>query len=78
MLEARIRAAVDQMEAGVAQLVEMGIQLREIERGLIDFPAFIGGREIWLCWELGEAEEIHFWHERNAGYASRRPLIELT
>jgi hypothetical protein len=78
MLEARIRAVVDQMEAGVGRLVDLGIQLRESARGLIDFPALAGGRQVWLCWELGEVEQIHFWHEMNAGYSSRRPLIELT
>ncbi len=78
ILEARIRAVVDQMEAGVGRLVDLGIQLRDIEQGLIDFPALAGGRPVWLCWELGEEEEIHFWHDLNAGYGARRPLIELT
>jgi hypothetical protein len=78
LLEARIRAVVDQMEAGVARLVEMKIQLRDIEQGLIDLPALAGGRPIWLCWELTEDDEIHFWHPTDAGYADRRPLIELT
>jgi hypothetical protein len=78
LLEARLRAVVDQMEAGVARLVELDVQLRDIEQGLIDFPALSAGRPIWLCWQLGEAEEIHFWHDLGTGYASRRPLIELT
>ena len=78
MLEARIRAVVDQMEAGVGRLVELDVQLRDIESGLIDFPALSAGRAIWLCWQLGEPEEIHFWHDLSTGYAGRRPLIELT
>jgi hypothetical protein len=78
LLEARIRAVVDQMEAGVARLVELDVQLRDIEQGLIDFPALSAGRAIWLCWQLGEPDEIHFWHDLGTGYAARRPLIELT
>ena len=77
MLEARIRAAVDQMEAGVSRLVELDVQLRDIQSGLIDFPALSAGRAIWLCWQLDEPEEIHFWHDLSTGYAGRRPLIEL-
>ncbi len=78
ILEARMRAVVDQMEAAVARLVDLSVQLRDIESGLIDFPALVAGRPVWLCWQLGEDEEIHFWHELHAGYGGRRPLIELT
>ena len=44
------------------------IQIKDVERGLIDFPALLGGREIFLCWEL-EDDDIEFWHELDAGYA---------
>ena len=49
------------------------IQVKDLDRGLIDFPAIIGGREVFLCWELGE-EDIEFWHELDAGYAGRERL----
>jgi hypothetical protein len=49
------------------------IQLKDLERGLVDFPALIGDREIFLCWEQSE-EDIEFWHELDAGYAGREPL----
>jgi len=49
------------------------IQVKDIERGLIDFPAIIGGREVFLCWEQDE-EDIEFWHELDAGYAGRERL----
>ncbi len=49
------------------------IQIKDLHRGLIDFPSLLGGREVFLCWEQGE-EDIEFWHELDAGYAGREPL----
>ncbi len=54
-------------------LQEAGIVVRDIDRGLIDFPALIEDREVYLCWEHGE-DEIGFWHELDAGYGGRQPL----
>jgi hypothetical protein len=54
-------------------LEESGIVLRDIDRGLLDFPALVDGREIYLCWELGE-DEVAYWHELDTGYGGRRPL----
>ena len=50
-----------------------GIVVRDVERGLIDFPAIRDGEEIYLCWELGE-DEVAWWHELDAGYTGRQPL----
>jgi hypothetical protein len=52
---------------------ESGIILRDIDRGLVDFPALIDGREVYLCWEVGE-DEVDFWHDMDAGYGGREPL----
>jgi hypothetical protein len=49
------------------------IQIKDIERGLLDFPALIGGREVFLCWEQDE-ETVEFWHDLDAGYAGRERL----
>ena len=49
------------------------IQLKDLDRGLMDFPAIIGGKEVFLCWEQDE-EDIEFWHELDAGYAGRERL----
>jgi len=73
----RMQGIVDQMAAAVARIDALGITLRDIERGLIDFPALASGRQVWLCWELGE-ERVGFWHELDTGFGSRRPLAELT
>lgn len=52
---------------------ESGIVLRDIDRGLVDFPAVIDGREVYLCWELGE-EDVAYWHDLDSGYRGREPL----
>jgi hypothetical protein len=75
-IELRIRGLVDQMQAGVAWLDQRGIVLRDIPTGLVDFPALVAGRQVWLCWRLGE-DRVDWWHELTAGVAGRRPLIEL-
>ncbi len=74
--EERIRALVYRMERYVSQLVAWDITLRDIETGLVDFPALVNGRQVCLCWRLGEAH-VGFWHELDAGFAGRRPLSDL-
>ena len=49
------------------------IQVKDLDRGLVDFPALLSGNEVFLCWELGE-DDIGFWHELDAGYAGRERL----
>lgn len=55
------------------RLQEAGIVLRDVDRGLVDFPSLRDGREIYLCWELGE-DEITHWHDLESGYPGREPL----
>jgi hypothetical protein len=76
LIRLRMQGLIDQMQAGVARIDALGITLRDIESGLIDFPALTSGRQIWLCWRLGE-EEVGWWHELSTGFSDRRPLIEL-
>jgi hypothetical protein len=52
---------------------EVGVILRDLERGLVDFPSLMDGREVYLCWVDGE-DELGYWHEIEAGYAGRQPL----
>jgi hypothetical protein len=56
------------------RLREMEVVLRDLDRGLIDFPALRDGREVYLCWVEREEDEIAFWHDLDAGYAGREPL----
>jgi hypothetical protein len=67
---------VQSMERAVRQIDAWGVTLRDIGSGLVDFPALVNGRPIWLCWKLGEGD-ITFWHELDAGIAGRKPLTEL-
>jgi hypothetical protein len=60
----------------VAELAAEGIVLRDVEQGLIDFPArSAGGRDYWLCWVVGEAE-VGWWHWPEDGFAGRTPVSE--
>jgi hypothetical protein len=56
------------------ELHELGVQLKDYTRGLIDFPAMRDGRIVLLCWQLGEGDEIEWWHEVEDGFAGRQPL----
>jgi hypothetical protein len=62
-----------ELQATMADLDEREIVLRDLDRGLIDFPAIRDGQEVYLCWVDGEPD-IGFWHELDAGYAGRREL----
>ena len=75
-LRLRMQGVIDQMQAGVARIDALGITLRDIETGLIDFPALVSGRQICLCWRLGE-DGVEWWHELSAGFSGRQPLAEL-
>jgi hypothetical protein len=77
LLRLSMQGLIDQMQAGVARLVELDVTLRDIASGLIDFPALVTGRPIWLCWRLGEGLEVGYWHPHDQGFDRRRPLAEL-
>jgi hypothetical protein len=62
-----------ELQGGVAAFQERDIVLRDLDRGLIDFPSIRDGDEVYLCWIEGEPD-IAFWHELDAGYAGRQPL----
>jgi hypothetical protein len=76
LLHMRLQAAFDQMQAAVSEIDGWGVQLREIETGLVDFPALALGRQIWLCWRLGE-DSVGWWHELSTGFGGRRKLEDL-
>jgi hypothetical protein len=49
------------------------LQIKNLHRGLVDFPAIVAGREVFLCWEEGE-EDVEYWHDLDAGFAGRSPF----
>jgi hypothetical protein len=69
----RVGEAYLELQAGVTGMTEREIVLRDLDRGLVDFPALRDGREVYLCWVDGEPD-IGFWHELDAGYAGRQAL----
>jgi hypothetical protein len=62
-----------ELSRAAAELEAVDIVLRDIDRGLVDFPAIREGTEVYLCWLLDE-DEIRFWHEPEAGFAGRQQL----
>ncbi|MDO8616410.1 MAG: DUF2203 domain-containing protein [Dehalococcoidia bacterium] len=80
LLDGELRDAREGMERTatminelVPQIQDMGCELKDIELGLIDFRAERDGREVYLCWRLGE-DRISWWHELQTGYSERQPL----
>ena len=71
--EQRINDLVTRMSAGIRSLAEQGVEVKDLNQGLIDFPHLRGGHVVYLCWRLGEGK-IRYWHEIEAGFAGRRYL----
>ena len=65
--------AMDQLNDLIDELQQVGVELKDFEQGLIDFPAVYQDREIYLCWKRGE-DKIVAWHEIDAGYAGRQDV----
>jgi hypothetical protein len=61
------------LKDGLEWLAERGILLRDPQTGLVDFPADVDGRRVFLCWRLGE-DEVAWYHDEDSGFAGRRPL----
>jgi hypothetical protein len=70
----RYVALLIELTRRTGELEELGVQLKDYERGLIDFPSLRDGRVILLCWQLGEGDQIEWWHDVEAGFAGRQPL----
>lgn len=57
----------------IEEIEELGILIKSLDEGLIDFPSLRFNEEVWLCWNIGE-EKIKFWHGKNEGFIGRKPL----
>ena len=67
-------AVLTELTTQVTELEALGVQLKDFERGLVDFPSLRDGRVVLLCWQLGEGDELEWWHDIDAGFAGRTPL----
>jgi hypothetical protein len=66
--------ALTELTGSLAELEGLGVQLKDFERGLVDFPSLRDGRVVLLCWQMGEGDELEWWHDVDAGFAGRTPL----
>jgi hypothetical protein len=63
----------EQLDALIHEILDTGVQIKDINIGLLDFSALRDGHEVYLCWKYGEGD-IAFWHEVDAGFAGRQPI----
>lgn len=73
LLKGRLDFLVKQINERLEAVEKTGALPKDLDLGLIDFPALIGGREAFLCWRLGESG-IRYWHDVSEGYGGRRRL----
>ena len=72
-LQRHIQAEARAIDGFVRELNDLGAEMKGFDIGLVDFPGEVDGHPAYLCWRLGEPAVAH-WHERDAGFAGRRPL----
>jgi len=65
--------ALQEAHDTLAEMEEIGVQVKDLEKGLLDFPSVMEGQDVLLCWKLGE-KEIGYWHTAEDGFAGRKPL----
>jgi len=72
-IEEELEKDTRQLEEYIEELRQLGVEPKSATEGLVDFPSFLDGREVYLCWKLGEPEVL-FWHDLDAGFRGRQPL----
>lgn len=72
-LEREAQELAREIEGYVAEIRQLGVQMKGLDTGLVDFPGEMDGRPVLLCWQLGE-ESVQYWHDEESGFAGRRPL----
>ena len=73
-VEEELDKEITRLQGFIEELEELGVELKDISRGLVDFRSMMDGREVYLCWLLGE-DEVGHWHELDAGFAGRHSLL---
>lgn len=72
-LKQELESMAEQLRQGIEQIHGFGCLVKDLDMGLIDFPALRQGQEVFLCWKLGE-KRIEFWHTTQEGFSGRKPL----
>ncbi len=72
-LEGQLEREAEAVAQAVDELQRLGLLVKDLDRGLVDFPALRNGEEVLLCWQVGEAE-VAWWHGLDEGFAGRKPL----
>lgn len=72
--ESQLEHELETLQGYIEELSDLGIEVKDASRGLVDFCSLLDGREVYLCWLLGE-EEVGHWHELDAGFAGRQSLM---
>jgi hypothetical protein len=75
-IEEELDKDIVRLQEFVVELRQLGVEPKSASEGLVDFPAIIDGRMVYLCWRLGESE-VQFWHELTAGFQERQPLTRF-
>ena len=65
--------ATQETQATLSEIDSIGVQVKDLDKGLLDFPSVLDGKSILLCWKLGE-KEIAYWHSPEDGFAGRKPI----
>ena len=73
---AKLSAAAEKLRVFLEELDEVGVSLRDWSVGIVDFPSIIDGKEVQLCWQVGEPK-VNYWHEPHGGTRGRQPLSTL-
>jgi hypothetical protein len=72
-VEEELEREAQAVASSVERLERLGVLVKDLDRGLVDFPSLHGGEEVLLCWQVGE-DEVAYWHGLEEGFAGRKPL----
>lgn len=75
-LEREAQQLARDIDGYIAEIRQLGVEMKGIDSGLVDFPSEVNGRPVLLCWQLGE-ESVQYWHEEDAGFAGRQPVASI-
>lgn len=75
-LERETQQLARDIDGYISEIRKLGVEMKGIDTGLVDFPSEVNGRPVLLCWQLGE-ESVQYWHEEDAGFAGRQSVASI-